>query len=1084
VPSKPAPPRKPLRKRAAKRVLAARARQGYDIWVEAGLQPDAWVKFGPVDSISTENVDMGGGNMNVVYTMVLRPGIGAAGGGNNRGPVMAGDSVFAQMLARSMAPVSNMYLWVDCWYKGKWVTKLGPAEYLADGTFRYINTVVIIPEGVDYIQPQIEVVYDGPDQGQMWANFDEVLLRVTPPPTPLPPLEAIGNASIEILGPIHENVVNGNFAHGMEGWPAYVGPPGSTGMDDPTVGTFVRFAGDGTTNEVFAMQTIPVEEGVTYNLSCWLYGTGWDNHPTVMQVDARNAAKEIVDMRGVFAFNVLTFGQVAGAWAQFSGKYTVPVGWGVVSLTPRIGIAHTDGSVVTAAMVAYISKISAKSVPEWVDVTPQSMVIKLGWGADDPAGLLTVPAAGGWDVQTYDPKRVLDPANGASPNAAFLRPGRAMRIGVRTPTGFEVIRQGLIDEVRHDVYSKTGSLRGTDIVPLIVAAKIPALAAPDPLLPLTLRARAQYLIDKAGLHNLVPVESGKINGIVNGDFEANPSALGWRWDGGGSFFPEPQPQGTLPFEGGAIRANLNVPGPDVGNYPSLWSATPMPVIPGQSYTLDAWHSAVGTQRMRSQRIEWLDGNQQNPSGLMHEHLLTDPTDGVWRRYTDTYVAPEGAVFAVVRLFVYEINIPPQDHYALWDNVSLIGPDPTLLIDPPVGPLPFDQDVSVWSAIGTSAYDALHAMWIDRFGMLRFRSFGTPRDHGFQIGGNNGIPISTLETNASMQNIYTVVRAFDQDAPDVPIIKTNPIAIEVYGSIPLTREKPVPDADFWATNVLNDRSGSALQYKTGTLYPRTPDELRALIELEMIDTAHIVADDIIPPLDLTARVLGGRLIADTDVGWTAEVLSYIPASEWVDQEVPPIVPPEPPVTTHQETRYYNANKDTRAARDSNGTALGSGTEGELPVGAWSGWRNRSFIGFASIPWTKVVSVDKCILELDTSSQVNIGFGSSPKVIVARVTQSWNEGSSSSPSGSNSTKYPGPSATSTHQVTKSVTRSENAAVSIDITAIARDWMNGSAQYGVRLISSGEDSTTYTTEFWSRENSSSGRRPRLVLTVTVED
>jgi hypothetical protein len=458
-------------------------------------------------------------------------------------------------------------------------------------------------------------------------------------------------------------------------------------------------------------------------------------------------------------------------------------------------------------------------------------------------------------------------------------------------------------------------------------------------------------------------------------------------------------------------------------------------------------------------------------------------DGVWRFITDTYIAPEAAAVAAVRLFIYTTDVT-YGQFALWDGISLTGPDQSLGVDPIVGPLPFDRDISVWSAIGTSAYDALYAMWIDRLGVLRFRSFGTPRDNGFQIGGPLGIPIATLKTQASIQNIYTLVRAFDMDAPDVPVQKQNDEAIGVYGVIPLTREKPVPDAEFWANNVLTDRSSAALQYETGTLYPRTVGELRTLIDLEMIESAHIVADDIEPPLDITARVLGARLTADTDTGWTAEVVTYIPASEWIDATVPPEPPIVVPPATHQETRYYNATKDSRAARNSSGTNMGSGTEGELPVGSWQGWRNRAFIAFASIPWGDVESIDQCVLELDTSSQVNVGFGSSPKVIVARVTEGWGEGSSSSPSTSNSLKYPGPSATSTNQKTQTITRSENAAVSIDITAIARDWKNGVGTYGLRIISAGEDSDKYTSEFWSRENSSSGRRPRLRLVAQIRN
>lgn len=561
----------------------------------------------------------------------------------------------------------------------------------------------------------------------------------------------------------------------------------------------------------------------------------------------------------------------------------------------------------------------------WRDVTPQSMNLKLSWGADDPAGVLTPPTAGAWDIRTYDPERLLDPSNGGSPYQASLRPGRPMRVGYWDGLVLEPVRVGLIDEVTYDLKAKTGTLRGTDLVPLLVHATLEGTES-DAALPDTLRARARYLIAKAGLDLLVRVE------------------------------PDPPPQGEPPV----------------------------------------------------------------PS------------------------------------------------------------------DPAVGPVS-DDKLSCWSLIGTGAYDCLHAMWLDRHGVLRFRSFAEPVGNGFTIGGDDGIPLSTLNAQSSIAEVHNVVRAFDVTAPTVPIVVFDEISQELYGIIPLTRDKPVPLAQQWADAVLADRSGASLQYQTGTLYPRTHDELMALITLEVMDVVTIVADDVSPALNLAARCLGAKLTADTDTGWTGEVTSYIPAKEWDAIEAPPEPeepPTEPPPDTHVETRTYNATKDTRAARTSGGSNYGSGTEGELPVGSWDGWRNRAFIDFADIPWTKVVSVDKCILNLDTSSQVNVGFGSSPKVYVDRVTESWSEGSSSSPSSGNATVYPGPAATSSGRATKTVTGSENAAVSIDITAIARAWFGGSSQHGIRMISAGEDSNKYTTEFWSRENSTSSKRPSLTLTVTVED
>jgi hypothetical protein len=1034
--------------------------------------PDVWdVLGGTAPDLYSEPEDTPGKPGNLVWTLEFDPTF-AYVKSSQKYPIVPGDTLYMQFLARVVGTPEHLQLQTR-WYNDAVFMGFGPYLDIKSGEWVYSEARRKAPEGVNSFEVQVSTWDEVNPKGDGYVQFDEVFFSVTPSTVSelhLPPLSALGNATIEILGLSTVEVINGGFENGLEGWfgeganawTEYL--TGQMPYGDSNVGTFTPV--EGGNNPAIVSNRFPVKAGSTYTLSGWVKGIGF--LPMSFRIDWLDAnggwfnagTIEIpgAESDGVWRYKTAKLVAVDGA-AFGSVRYLC---YGVQA--PNAIYGQLDNVSVTGPL----------PTQEWLDATPQSMVMKLSWGADNPAGLLTVPAAGGWDVKTYDPQRVLDPSNGGSPNAKYLRPGRPMRIGVKTPEGgYQIIRRGLIDEIEHDIYSQTGSMRGTDIVPLIVAAKLPGIGL-DPNLPSTLRARARYLLNQAGLQTIVPVEPDIVwaaNILARGGAEGYPDAYdqlpeGWNITGGGGTF------GTS--SGGAYfgQRAYNARGAQAAGFGIM--AENGNVAGGKTYYFSGRHMVEGWAGAPEGKawVAWFD-----EAGAR----LVDPAPLVWPVGATVYeargafyVAPAGATtFALVL-----DGMTGDSHW--FDDFYLF---PTLT-DPQVGPLPDNKDASVWSLLATSAYDALHAMWIDRFGELRFRSFGEPRDNGFQIGGNGGLPISTLKTNASLQNLFTVVRAFDMDAPEVPVVKENPVAVDAYGVIPLTREKPVPDAEFWAQNVLNDRSGSALQYDTGTLYPRTRDELASLIELEMIDTVHIVVDDVTPTLDLTARLLGARLVADTDTGWTAEVQSYIPSSEWVDQEVPPVIPPVIPPTSHQETRYYNAVKDTRAARNSAGTGMGSGTEGELPVGAWQGWRNRAFIDFADISWAGVVSVDKAILELDTSSQVNVGFGSAPKVVVSRVTQSWNEGSSSSPSSGNATKYPGPSTTSTNQKTQTITRTENKAVSIDITGIVRDMKTTGAQHGVRIISAGEDSNQYTTEFWSRENSTSGKRPRLAVTVTVQD
>jgi hypothetical protein len=590
---------------------------------------------------------------------------------------------------------------------------------------------------------------------------------------------------------------------------------------------------------------------------------------------------------------------------------------------PAIGRARIEIFSVAEGSAKWDTALWDRSVwpkVDWRDITPQSMVAKITWGADDPSGVLTVPAAGSWTIETYDPLRLLDPSNGASPYAVAIRPGKPIRLTyINAAAEKKIVRQGLIDEIDFNLTTLKGTLRGTDQVQLLVGAHLPEGQHTDPNMPNTLRARAQYVINKAGLGTLVPVE----------------------------------------------------------------------------------------------------------------------------------------------------------------------PTPVDEVDPPVGKV-IEREATVWNIILTAAYDALYATWMDRNGHLRFRSFGNPRDAGFQAGGADGIPISDMRTQGSLQSVFTRIITFDNSAsPGQPVEAFDQNKASIYGDILLKREQQVPNARAWVDSVLADRSGASLQYSPGTLYPQTEDALESILDLGMVDIAHLVAESVDPSIDVAARVLGGTLVADTSTGWTAELVTYIPAKEWEEAEQPTPPPIEPPPSTISGVvRTYSCTKDSRLAHSSSLDA-GNGTDVQLPIGYISPYRNRAVLDFADIPFGGVVSIDKAELVVKIGTNSCGSFGTEPKVNVSRITGGWSEGSVSTACGfatSNSVKYPGPAITSSGSVTTTVPKSTGSEKSIDITAIARAWLAGNAQNGVMVKSAGEDSSKYTTCFYSRHHGTSGNRPFLRLTLTV--
>jgi len=343
----------------------------------------------------------------------------------------------------------------------------------------------------------------------------------------------------------------------------------------------------------------------------------------------------------------------------------------------------------------------------------------------------------------------------------------------------------------------------------------------------------------------------------------------------------------------------------------------------------------------------------------------------------------------------------------------------------------------------------------------------------------------MKTQGSLQGVYTTITAFDDGAPTVPVTAKDTEKALLYGDIPLKRESAVPDAAVWVASVLADRSGSSLQYAPGTLYPQTEDALESILDLGMIDIAHLVVESVTPSIDVAARVLGGAIVGDTGTGWTAEVSAYVPATEWEEAEQPePPIPPIPPDVITGVVRTYACTKDARLVHSSSLDA-GNGQDVNLPYGYISPYRNRVVLGFASIPWSKVVSVDKAELLVTSGAETCGAFGSAPKITISRLTGSFSEGSYDVNCGfstSNSVKYPGPAITSSGAVSYGMPVNSGVAKALPITDIVRAWFNGQAQHGLMIKSAGEDAAKYTGSIYARHHGTVANRPSLRLTLTV--
>lgn len=128
----------------------------------------------------------------------------------------------------------------------------------------------------------------------------------------------------------------------------------------------------------------------------------------------------------------------------------------------------------------------------WQDVTPQGIDVRISWGSREPElGILSRPEAETWQVNMYDPERILDPANEDSPYHADLVPFLPLRLSHRGV----IIRTGYAESIGYGYKDSRGLIRGTGNQSRLANSDIPE----DSTLSDTLRARARDVISVAGL---------------------------------------------------------------------------------------------------------------------------------------------------------------------------------------------------------------------------------------------------------------------------------------------------------------------------------------------------------------------------------------------------------------------------------------------------------------------------------------------------------------------------------------------------------------------------------------------------------
>jgi hypothetical protein len=365
------------------------------------------------------------------------------------------------------------------------------------------------------------------------------------------------------------------------------------------------------------------------------------------------------------------------------------------------------------------------------------------------------------------------------------------------------------------------------------------------------------------------------------------------------------------------------------------------------------------------------------------------------------------------------------------------------LDPAVGTIL--PGGSAWQNIATAAYDALHAVWIDREGVLRFRYFGSPQITFITFGGDKpeSIPIDTLRSKLSMEGVFNHIIAHnDMPLKDPTMVEAkNQASIDKYGDLALVRERPNPDAAAFVSQLLKDRGAVNNQYEIGTIRPQTEAQFLAILNLGMVTVVRVRASTKHGTfISQLVNVLGGSIEANTDSGWSATLTTYQPAQIWG---------PGP----RTRVRAYNATKSVEIFTITGGASGGVATSAQGTVStstrtATGDEKRNVCLDFPEIEWDGVKSITSAVLRFYRPYHQDTAGGIEDNVYIKmrRITEGWSE----------SAVWPGPSDTNAEEVPYYCDRVLDVWEERDVTAIVRAWApatvaggGGQPQYGIKLL-----------------------------------
>jgi hypothetical protein len=143
--------------------------------------------------------------------------------------------------------------------------------------------------------------------------------------------------------------------------------------------------------------------------------------------------------------------------------------------------------------------------PAWNEIACDVTAVSLTWGVDEATGAIASPAAGQWQLATYDPDRELDPSNDSSPYASMLVPRTPIRL---VSPGGATLGTAFLDVVEHSEYEHVGHLEAIDAIGELAGNATSEDFAPfPPGVPWTFGALVWAVLDNVGLIPAISIGS-------------------------------------------------------------------------------------------------------------------------------------------------------------------------------------------------------------------------------------------------------------------------------------------------------------------------------------------------------------------------------------------------------------------------------------------------------------------------------------------------------------------------------------------------------------------------------------------------